>query len=162
MYAQPRYICPECFYIKDKFPPHAPDCSCPEYVEQSNGVCLTFENAYATNRLELFTNSINKLTNESLEKAKISLGPHHPRDGYIVAIFLGKKEGSTVIVEIHECYNVYGQGPTYHYNNYWITPKVCEGEVLTIGFLIFNPKEDQEPPSTIKNQFKEFKWTRLR
>lgn len=88
----------------------------------------------------------------------------HPRDGYTIGLFLGRRsDGHSILVEIHETYNVWADenSRSYHYRPYDLT--TGNGlEIKTIGFI--GPWDDTSPtpPRFVVGQFPEYEWIKLR
>ncbi len=89
----------------------------------------------------------------------------HPRDDFTVALFVGQSAGETapsLLVEIHEQYNVWGQPESlsYHYRPHNIRTG-GPMEIKTIGSIRFDP-ESREPPHFVQQCFRGYAWRRLR
>jgi len=87
----------------------------------------------------------------------------HPRDGYVVAVYVGSKDGVQVLVEVHEAYNAWGDDTPkrYHYRPYDLT---CGKrlEVKTIGGIDEPEWRGDLPPRFVQGQFPFREWRRLR
>lgn len=67
----------------------------------------------------------------------------HPRNGFVVEVWLGKTGEHLILVEIHECYNIWGQPESlgYHYRAYDLLTHYDLG-VKTIGSLGLDTMRD--------------------
>jgi len=90
----------------------------------------------------------------------------HPRNGYVVALYVGIKgrlDEDEVLIEVFETYNVWGQESSkkYHYQSYHLRPPMV-GEVKTIGSIDPPAEGSHQPPSFVLGQYKGYDWRRLR
>lgn len=104
---------------------------------------------------------------QALEQ-EVRSSKHHPRQGYIVALFIGTRDpllylgDDQILIAITENYRLDGSGPYYHYSPWCITSPTVMCTKLIGSVDPFDPETATEPPRFVAGQFKQYTWRRLR
>lgn len=90
----------------------------------------------------------------------------HPRDGYVVAVYVGMKgrlDEDQVLVEVHECYNMWGDenSKRHHYRPYDLS-RGKSMEIKTVGGISAPVEGSPLPPSFVQMVLPGYEWRRLR
>jgi hypothetical protein len=116
--------------------------------------------------LKAFGNPLDS-ENNPLDPESIAPGLRHPRQGYVVALYIGvrgRMDEEQVLIEIYETYNTMGdeRSKSWHYTPYDLSTGQSM-ETKTIGFIGPPEENGDMPPTFVLDQFaKDFWWRRLR